>query len=472
MNLDEKCHILNISDKNDKYQTLDSHLGMNQAVSNKETTVKQKINTDSDFDLAEEFINVVLQQVENLCETIANGDACLPRRLEVNQNLNEAVSCYRVKLLYKQFEIEKKNEFKDEIEPTTKIVNDILQPLDFELKQRFENESIEAYNENISYFQSVIHHMKSEQDTNELECKDLNAGEKQECTNKSCVEMYGIVKPELWCKKCDLQNKLLKKVKEKKVGIKKYDISMYQILRYDKSSKLYHCSICSQCGEKRRTVLRHIEGVHQKEKKNSIKVHSNFLNSEQNEDCESGTCKKLYGRNQLSLWCKECISFQNLPKIKSEKSRKRYQKPAESCPECGISQRNLKLHIRKVHDYEKQKCSVCGKELKNIYLLNHHIKSVHEKITCAECGRRIGKVLIGRHMKTHEKRFPCEVCGKSFGTSQHLTEHMNIHSGKNPYICKFCSHSFSSFGTLRMHERRHEGHQRKCSKKEKQISEF
>ena len=63
----------------------------------------------------------------------------------------------------------------------------------------------------------------------------------------------------------------------------------------------------------------------------------------------------------------ESIFFPFVPKIKSEKSRKSYQKPAESCPECGISQRNLKLHIRKVHDYEKQKCSVCGKELKNIY---------------------------------------------------------------------------------------------------------
>ena len=135
MNLDEKCQIFSISDQNDRYQTLDSYLGMNQAVSNKETTVKQKINADSDIDLAEEFINIVLQQVENLCETIANGDPCLPRRLEVNQNLNEAVSCYRVKLLYKQFEIEKKNEFKDEIEPTTKTANNILQPLEFELNK-------------------------------------------------------------------------------------------------------------------------------------------------------------------------------------------------------------------------------------------------------------------------------------------------------------------------------------------------
>ena len=49
--------------------------------------------------MSEEFLYTVLQQVDNLCDIIRNGDADLERTLEVNQNLNNAVSCYRVKLM-------------------------------------------------------------------------------------------------------------------------------------------------------------------------------------------------------------------------------------------------------------------------------------------------------------------------------------------------------------------------------------
>ena len=48
--------------------------------------------------MSEEFLYTVLQQVDNLCDIIRNGDADLERTLEVNQNLNNAVSCYRIKL--------------------------------------------------------------------------------------------------------------------------------------------------------------------------------------------------------------------------------------------------------------------------------------------------------------------------------------------------------------------------------------
>merc|ERR1711956_69391 len=37
--------------------------------------------------------------VDDLCENIQNGDPNLKRSLEVNQNLNNAVGCYRAKLL-------------------------------------------------------------------------------------------------------------------------------------------------------------------------------------------------------------------------------------------------------------------------------------------------------------------------------------------------------------------------------------
>ena len=97
--------------------------------------------------------------------------------------------------------------------------------------------------------------------------------------------------------------------------------------------------------------------------------------------------------------------------------------------------------------------------------MDRHIKNVHEKIPCTECGRLIGVGKITVHLKKHEKRFKCDICDKRFGTKEFLKEHKNIHTGEKPYVCKFCSYRFSSFGTLRMHERSHEGNGRKYSKK-------
>ena len=49
---------------------------------------------NSDLELSEEFITLILKQVDDLCENIKNGDPNINRTSEVNQNLNNAVHCY------------------------------------------------------------------------------------------------------------------------------------------------------------------------------------------------------------------------------------------------------------------------------------------------------------------------------------------------------------------------------------------
>ena len=53
---------------------------------------------NSNLELSEQFIEFILNQVDSLCETIKNGDPDIIRTLEVNQKLNDAVHCYRIKL--------------------------------------------------------------------------------------------------------------------------------------------------------------------------------------------------------------------------------------------------------------------------------------------------------------------------------------------------------------------------------------
>ena len=50
------------------------------------------------LDLSEEFLILVLKQVDDLCENIRTGDPDIERTFEVNQNLNNAVTFYRSKL--------------------------------------------------------------------------------------------------------------------------------------------------------------------------------------------------------------------------------------------------------------------------------------------------------------------------------------------------------------------------------------
>ena len=75
---------------------------------------------NSNLQLSEEFIVFILAQVDNLCENIKNGDPDVERTLEVNQSLNNAVTCYRNKLsLEKQILIKSEDQeyYNDQIEP-------------------------------------------------------------------------------------------------------------------------------------------------------------------------------------------------------------------------------------------------------------------------------------------------------------------------------------------------------------------
>ena len=69
----------------------------------------------------------VLQQVDNLCDIIRNGDADLERTLEVNQNLNNAVSCYRNKLDIIDSKILKKEIIDDEAREDLEFNDEFLE---------------------------------------------------------------------------------------------------------------------------------------------------------------------------------------------------------------------------------------------------------------------------------------------------------------------------------------------------------
>ena len=54
------------------------------------------LGNHSDLELSEEFIIFILEQIDNLCENIKNGDPDIERTLEVNYNLNESTCLLRL----------------------------------------------------------------------------------------------------------------------------------------------------------------------------------------------------------------------------------------------------------------------------------------------------------------------------------------------------------------------------------------
>ncbi|KMQ81364.1 metalloregulatory protein, partial [Lasius niger] len=58
-----------------------------------------------------------------------------------------------------------------------------------------------------------------------------------------------------------------------------------------------------------------------------------------------------------------------------------------------------------------------------------------------------------------DKPVHCDICGAALSAKQALDQHMRIHTGETPWVCKFpgCGCAFKQQSALTMHERTHTG---------------
>ena len=92
----ENDHMTNDNTKNgDDFEEYDEANGETNGKTNE---YEEQIKDGSNFELSEQFISFIIQQVNVLCEHIKSGDPDIERTREVNQKLNDAVDCYRIKL--------------------------------------------------------------------------------------------------------------------------------------------------------------------------------------------------------------------------------------------------------------------------------------------------------------------------------------------------------------------------------------
>ena len=433
------------------------------------------------LELSEEFLVSILKQVDDLCENIKTGDSDIVRTFEINKNLNNAVIYYRSKLDQKKCALIDSDQNgdigieSDDWNEEKCILNDI-KPLDecqkklksssMKIKRTGSIEDVSDEKENLKKFKVPKHKSKKERQAYKFTNEKIELV-KNQCGRHSLLEMAGMLNVS--------KSSLSKNIRMKGIIIEKKQIEyfwecrfcemgknsakfenddLFPLLRFNQDEEKFQCFLCNSLLSERSKLLTHLKTVHRNEIDEKTIMNNK---SEQNQDCDGSVCKKIYGVHGKAkeLWCKECLKELKLAKQMKKESN------AGVCPECGILANNLNAHRNDMHLAEKQICSLCSLEFRNVQRLYKHKRMVHDdKVPCTECGKLIGVNRIKDHMKlshtpNDQKRYRCDTCGKGFMETQKLSDHINVHTGEKPYKCKFCSSCFASNGTHALHERSH-----------------
>nr|XP_060616341.1 zinc finger protein ZFP2-like [Anolis sagrei ordinatus] len=135
------------------------------------------------------------------------------------------------------------------------------------------------------------------------------------------------------------------------------------------------------------------------------------------------------------------------------------------CSECGKCFRHtlaFTSHLRNHMGEKPFQCLGCGKSFgTRSELIRHERSHTGEKpYRCANCGRSFcqsSQLITHRRIHTGEKPFKCLECGKVFSQSSHLHGHQRIHTIEKPYKCADCGKTFSGRSHLNRHQRIHTG---------------
>lgn len=151
-----------------------------------------------------------------------------------------------------------------------------------------------------------------------------------------------------------------------------------------------------------------------------------------------------------------------------EKFFNNFKCPDPDCSKEFKTYEGLKIHKTRTHktddstgdklenNVRKQRqmqCPICGVFRRS--LVNHMRVHTGEKpYICKFCQQGFkDKGTCRRHERTHtgEKPFACNYCDKSFNQSTFRNEHMLIHTGVKPHVCVICSMAFRTASVLKKH---------------------
>ena len=193
-----------------------------------------------DLELSEEFLSTILKYVDDLCDIISNGDPNLVRTLEVNQNLNMAVNCYKNELV---------------------------------LKRQFLDQS----NDQDYYNDEAIYHTEND---------NLNGKDKVGDIGQPPKKKRGKYKKTKLSKRAEKQlfkKSAVSKLKEEFVIDEE---KIFPHLKYDTEKDMFECCLCKRTSQLRHNMLTHIKTQHLRDINNHCLIGKHD-NSEQRDTCRA-----------------------------------------------------------------------------------------------------------------------------------------------------------------------------------------
>lgn len=170
--------------------------------------------------------------------------------------------------------------------------------------------------------------------------------------------------------------------------------------------KPFECNVCKMRFASKQGMYRHIDNIHENNRKNLRNREKNFL-------CI--TCGKKFHTNF-----------------------------------------HLNVHVRSHTGERPYACNVCNKSFSQISGLKMHsfIHTGERRFSCKFCSKTFVQYgHVREHLLTHseERKHMCTVCGASFRVKGNLTAHIEVHRNKKPHVCDLCGKRFLQNSKLRQH---------------------
>lgn len=216
-------------------------------------------------------------------------------------------------------------------------------------------------------------------------------------------------------------------------------LKAHKIIKHSGSGIKYKCVVCEKTFMVRHQLYNHL-----------IKVHNAF----ESQECKF--CDKLFpGPENLKQHIKSKHLDCDLNSLLA----------CKTCGKVFKGVHNLSQHEQK-HDDTECLCEQCGQSIKGKIAMRIHMNLKHSKkafFPCIYCPEQFKmRIELQRHYsKCKEKKqtIPdpvfCEICGKQFKNLTVLNMHKKIHSIERPYKCEECSSTFRQAVALRTHRRVH-----------------
>ena len=163
--------------------------------------------------------------------------------------------------------------------------------------------------------------------------------------------------------------------------------------------------------------------------------------------------------------CEECSKKFTLPNTLIKHRLNYHTNFPKTCSDCGLclpTKHQFVRHVNTAHGTAFQEsnvpCELCGKLVKNKYILKQHVKLVHEKkigeFACDQCGKVLkSKGSLDYHKRTHTGEFAyrCDECGRGHMTYNNMMACLAEHQGIHKYQCPHCEYKSNQLGYYKKH---------------------